>query len=127
MPVALCTLDLQSTRRLLEREHSDHSAPAPRKLFCAMGKGGGNCSSGETERLQEEERKKRAQKERNEKDRAEERAEQERIANLPRMSVNFISPPPATKFEFHVEETVDGALKTAAPHYGVHEAATGCQ
>ena len=101
-----------------------------------MGKGGGSCSSSETERLQEEERsKKRAQKERADKERAEkeekeraeieeadkEQAEQERIANLPRMSVNFISPPPATKLEVHVEETVDGALKTVAPHYGVHK------
>ena len=74
-----------------------------------MGMGGGSCSSSETERLQEEERSRnRAQKEQADK----ERAEQERLANLPRMSVNFISPPPDVKLEFHVEETVGGALDT---------------
>jgi len=89
-----------------------------RKNHRKMGKGGGSCSSSETVRLQEEERSRnRAQKEQADT----ERAEQERIANLPRMSVNFISPPPATKFEFHVEETVDGALKTVAPHYGLEK------
>ena len=85
-------------------------------------KGAGCCRSNETERLQEEERsRKRAQKEQAVK----ERAEQERFANLPRLSVNFISPPPAVKFEFNVEETVDGALKTVAPHYGVDKADAG--
>merc|ERR1711865_417923 len=76
---------------------------------------GGSCSSSETQRLQKE--KERADKERADK----ERAEQERIANLPRMSVNFISPPPATKFEFNVEETAEGALETVAPHYGLEK------
>ena len=101
-----------------------------------MGKGGGCGASSETERLQEEERgRKRAQKERADKERAEkeekeradqeradkERAEQERVANLPRMSVNFISPPPASKHEFSVEETAEGALETVAPHYGLEK------
>jgi hypothetical protein len=87
-----------------------------------MGKGGGSCSSSETVRLQGEERSRiRAQKEQADT----ERAEQERIANLPRMSVNFISPPPDVKFEFNVEETVGGALGTVAPHYGVYKANAG--
>merc|ERR1712166_997671 len=75
----------------------------------AMGKGGGCGKSSE------QKEKERAQKERAEK----ERAEKERVANLPRMSVNFISPPPAVKFEFNVEETAEGALETIAPHYGL--------
>lgn len=84
--------------------------------------GGGSCSSSETVRLQEEERSRNcAQKEQADK----ERAEQERIANLPRMSVNFISPPPDVKLEFHVEETVGGALDTVATHYGVKKADVG--
>merc|ERR1712166_1322868 len=81
----------------------------------AMGKGGGCGKSSE------QKEKERAQKERAEK----ERAEKERIANLPRMSVNFISPPPAIKFEFNVEETAEGALETVAPHYGVAKSDAG--
>ena len=80
-------------------------------------KGRGSGSSSETERLQEEEHRKRAQKEGADK----ERAEQERIANLPRMSVNFISPSPPIKLEFNVEETAEGALETVAPHYGLEK------
>ena len=68
-----------------------------------MGKGGGCGSS--SERLQGEK----------------EQAEQERVANLPRMVVNFISPPPAIKLEFNVEETAEGALETVAPHYGLEK------
>ena len=48
-----------------------------------------------------------------------ERAEKERVANLPRMSVNFISPLPPIRLEFDVEETAQGALETVAPHYGL--------
>ena len=98
----------------LKQEHSDQSDLCRQLLASKMGKGGGICSSSETERLQDEERRYRALQERNE-------AERERVANLSRLNVNFISPPPATKFEFHVEETVGGALKTLAPHYGVNE------
>ena len=83
-----------------------------------MGKGRGSCASSETKRLQEEERSRKcAQKERADK----ERAEQERVANLPRMSVNFISPLPAIKLEFNVEEAAQGALETIAPHYGLEK------
>ena len=77
-----------------------------------MGKGTGCCCSSKAERLQEEQRSRKC-------------AEQERIANLPRMSVNFISPPPDVKLEFHVEETVGGALDTVATHYGVDKADAG--
>ena len=69
-----------------------------------MGKGGGCGSSSEAERLQEEK----------------ERAEQERVANLPSMSVNFISPPPAIKFEFNVEEAVEGALEALGARTTLH-------
>ena len=118
-----------------------------RKEHTITGKGGGSGSSSETERLQVEERRKRAQKERGDKERADnlsllfpatqkeqadkeraeqkqadtERAEKERVANLPHMSVNFISPLPAIKLEFDVEETAEGALETVAPHYGLEK------
>ena len=74
----------------------------------------GSCSSSETERLHEEElieverSRNRAQKEQADT----ERAEQERLANLPRMAVNFISTPLDVEFEFH-ELTFRGS--SAAP------------
>ena len=49
-----------------------------RERTAKMGKGVGSCSSSETERLQEEERRKRAQKERTDKERAE-NEEKERV------------------------------------------------